>query len=150
MLYLWFYEMPAASAHIELQSFIKPPPGVEVYDTPILIFWIDAEGILCSIGKPVPHTLEPMKETVAILKKVLNGKIVCSLADNTHSQYVSKTVREYVAQEMPHLYKAVASISRSYLGKTIVNFYLVLKPPPFPMRMFNSEDQARNWLRQYL
>ena len=112
--------------------------------------WFDKDGILCSNGKNVPHDLKAMRESVAILKKVLNGKIVCTLADNTNSQPVSKEVRDYLDTELHLIYKAIASVSSSMLGKTIVNLYLTLKPPPFPMKMFNSESQAREWLKQYL
>ena len=129
---------------------MKIPDNAQVFDSPLLVFWFDENGILCSNSKPVPHTLSTMKETAEMIKKILKGKKVCTVADNTNSQPINKEIRDYLGKELPNIYKAIASISNSVLGKTIVNFYFKLKPPPFPTRIFNTEKEAKEWIKQYL
>src|SRR5687767_3978263 len=112
---------------------MKQPENTEIFESPLITFWFDEDGILYSNSKPVPATLEAMKESVAIVKKVLNGRKVCTIADNTNSKPPDKVVRDYLATEVSHLSKAIASVSDSPVGKIVVNLYLTLRPPPFPM-----------------
>jgi hypothetical protein len=129
---------------------MQPPKDAKVYDTPSSIFWFE-DGILYSISKKVPpQTLEETIAAVEEFKKITKGEKFCMLADVTNSAETTKEVRDYAAVELPKLVKAVAMISGSALGKMLANLFFSLKSQPYPVKMFNDENEAKKWLKQYL
>lgn len=128
-----------------------PPPNTKVYEFPASTIWFDENGILCSIAKKVPpETVEEVKKTVAELAKITDGKKVCLLSDNTDSPPANKEMRDYLAEIIPEIVKAVAIISRSAVGKMAANLFFSIKKQPFPIKMFTDETEAREWLKHYL
>ena len=83
-------------------------------------------------------------------KKITKWKKVCLLIDTTNSTPSSKEVRDYAAEIFPELVKAIAMVSKSALGRMIANLFFGLKPPPYPVKMFSEEAEAKEWLKQYL
>src|SRR5688572_16878355 len=98
---------------------MKPPTDKEVYDKQGAIFWMDDDGILNAIGKNVPRTLNMMKANGEFLKTLLNGRKVCCLYDNSSSGSMDDESRSYVKKEMENLYKAVAIVTHSSIGKML-------------------------------
>ena len=127
------------------------PENIELFHFPTSTMWFDENGILCSIAKKVPQqTLEEAKETMIDFIKITGGKKVCLLSDSTDSAPVNKEMRDYVAEVLPNVAKAVAIISRSAVGKMAANLFFSLKKQPYPVKMFNDEAEAKEWLMQYL
>jgi hypothetical protein len=127
------------------------PENTEVFDFPTSYMWFDENGILCSIGKKVPQqTIEEAKQSLEEFKKITGGKKVCMLSDSTDSAPVNKEMRDYVADVLPAIVKAVAIISRSAVGKMTANLFFSIKKQPYPIKMFNDETEAKEWLKQYL
>lgn len=113
--------------------------------------WFDEIGILCSIAKKVPaQTVKEAKQTMEEFKKITGGKKVCMLSDSTDSAPISKEMRDYVAEVLPDIALAVAIISRSAVGKMVANLFFSIKKQPYPVKMFNDEGEAKEWLKQYL
>ena len=137
---------------LQTSEFImKIPENVEVSELPTSTTWIDENGICCSISKKhPPQTLEETKKGVEEFKKITKGKKVCLLIDTTNSTPSSKEVRDYAAEIFPDLVKAIAMVSKSALGRMIANLFFGLKPPPYPVKMFSEETEAKEWLKQYL
>jgi hypothetical protein len=79
-----------------------------------------------------------------------NGKTFCILADVTFSTPNDKTTREFVAIELPKIVVALAMVSASPLGRMVANLFFSLKPTPYPAKMFSTENEATEWLQQYL
>jgi hypothetical protein len=130
---------------------MEPPKNVEVIDWPTSTMWFDEEGILYSKSKKAPpQTLEEAKRSIERFKKITGGKKVCMLADISNSAPTNKENRDWAAQEMPNLVKAIAMISTSAMGRMVANLFFGLKPPPYPSKMFSSEKEAKEWLKQYL
>lgn len=132
---------------------MEVPTDREVFDRPSSTMWFDDDGILCSLSKknPPPQTLENVKENVEWIKKLLNGKKVCMLSENKYpGTQPSKEVRQYAAEEIPKITKALAFIAHSPLSKMIANLFFALYPPNYPVKMFDNEQAAREWLKQYL
>jgi hypothetical protein len=128
-----------------------PPKNAVVTETPTSTFWIDEKGIFCSISKKgIPQTLEEAKKRIDLLRKLLGGKKVCMLLDVTHSGETTKEIQDLAAEELPKLVKAMAILSDSALGRMIVNLFFNIKEQPYPTKMFNDEQVAREWLEQYL
>ncbi|MEQ8471077.1 MAG: hypothetical protein RIC35_07825 [Marinoscillum sp.] len=113
--------------------------------------WFDESGILCSIAKKVPaQTVEQAKETMVEFRKLTGGKKICLLSDSTDSPPANKELRDYAAEVIPEIAKAVAIISRSAVGKMAANLFFSIKKQPYPVKMFNDEAEAKEWLKQYL
>lgn len=128
-----------------------PPKNVKVIDFPSSSMWFDEHGILCSVAKKVPsQTVEEAKKTMEELRKLTGGKKICLLSDSTDSPPLNKEMRDYVAQVIPEIVKAVAVISRSAVGKMAANLFFSIKKQPYPVKMFNEEAEAKEWLKQYL
>jgi hypothetical protein len=127
------------------------PQNITTIDWPTSILWFDENGILCAISKKSPpQTLEETKKSIEEFYLITKGKKVCLLLDITNSNPASKEVRDYVANEMPKITKALAMVSNSPLGKMIANLFFGLKPPPYPTKMFTNEQEAKEWLKKYL
>lgn len=130
---------------------MQVPANTKVIEFPTSTIWFDEDGILCSIAKKVPQqSLEDAKETMAELRKIINGKKVCMLSDSTFSAPTNKQIRDYAAEVIPEIAKAVAIISRSAVGKMTANLFFSIKKQPYPVRMFDDEIEAKEWLKQYL
>ncbi|CAN5252588.1 hypothetical protein BH09BAC3_BH09BAC3_19570 [soil metagenome] len=88
-----------------------PPENSKVIDFPTSTMWFDENGILCSIAKKVPQqTVDEAKKSMEEFRKVTGGKKVCLLSDNTDSPPANKELRDYAADVIPEIAKAVAFI----------------------------------------
>jgi hypothetical protein len=130
---------------------LTAPPNAKVIELPTSTIWLDDEGILRSISKKAPkQTLEQTRNSLEILKKYINNQKVCMLLDVTNSSEAPREVRDFAAQALPEIAKAIAMISQSALGKMLANLFFSLKSHPYPVKIFNNENEALQWLRQYL
>jgi transposase len=63
----------------------------------------------------------------------------------------SKDAREYIASdEVSEILKADALVITGLALRIIGNGYLKINKPKRPTRLFNSETEAINWLKQYI
>ena len=130
---------------------MEPPKNAELVETRTSISWLEDNGILCSISKKAPEpTVEESKRDIEDFKRRYGNQKFCMLMDITHSTPSSKEMRDWAAEELPKLVKAIAMISNSPLGRMVANLFFGLKPPPYPTKMFSNEHDAREWLKQYL
>lgn len=73
------------------------------------------------------------------------------LVDMTQISGINKQARDYhSSDESSGYFSAVALLVKSPLSRMIGNFFSGLNKPNYPMRMFNSEEQALAWLRTFL
>ncbi len=75
---------------------------------------------------------------------------ICTLQDITKTQLMTSEVNKYIINKHPKYIKAMALISDSSIGSKTGDFYTRIKPPVFPMQMFNNKENAIHWLKQYL
>jgi hypothetical protein len=129
---------------------MKIPEGIQRYEHLIATFWFDDDGILHSVSKPAPRTTEVMQEYVVFVKKMLNNQKVCILTDITHASPMDKETRQYISAELTNMFKAMAILSDSSIGKMIGNIFLNLNTLPFPTKMFTNEHEAKGWLKKQL
>ncbi len=130
---------------------MQAPENVKVYDWHTSVFWFDEDGIFCVISKKSPaQTLEEAKKDIENLMEIIGQKKVCMLVDATNSTESTKELRDYAAVEFPKFIKAMAIVSNSALGKMLANLFFNIKSQPYPTKMFNDENEAREWLKQYL
>ena len=115
------------------------------------ILWYDKSGILC--GKTYPGSSLTMHEiilTVYFLKEELKGKKACLLLDFSNFTSTTKEMREYINKEFSSIAKSVAMISNTPLGRMMANLFFSLKKQPYPTKMFENEEEAKEWLLKYL
>ena len=129
---------------------MRPPNNANIIEFPTSIMWWD-EGILCSVAKKAPQqTVEEVKKTIEEFKKITGGKKVCLLSDSTDSSPANKEMRDFAAEVIPEIVKAIAIISRSAVGKMAANLFFSIKKQSYPVKMFTDENEAKEWLKQYL
>lgn len=128
-----------------------PPKDTKVFELPNSTIWFDEYGILCSVAKKAPQqTLEQAKKTMIEFEKITGGQKVCLLSDNSNSPPVNKEMRDYAAEVIPQIVKAIAIMSNSAVGKMAANLFFSLKKQPYPVKFFDDEKEAKQWLKQYL
>lgn len=129
---------------------MERPLDAEIFETEINTMWFEESGILCSIEKPVTLTVENFSTAFAVMQRITKGKRFCLMNDLQTVSAPDKEVRDLITRLMLTAVIAQALITPSMFSKMIANIYLALKKQPFPIRMFNTEREARVWLKQFL
>jgi hypothetical protein len=133
---------------------LEIPKGAEVHEMTNSTIWFDDEGILYSVprGEQVEFTNEQIDEEMKKFRAIIGDKKVCLIAEThpTNSKQPSKEQREIFAKEIASVTKAIAIITTSSLSKMLTNLFFAFKPPSYPAKMFKTEAEAKDWIRQYL
>lgn len=131
---------------------MKAPDSAQVFDSPNSTYWFDSDGILCVITKQAPELpLEEQKAQMQKLKALIGDKKICMLIDVTHSNRSSSAEsREYNSKEVPKFTNAMAFIISSPLTRMLAYLFFAFTTVPFPIKTFSNEEEARDWLKQYL
>ena len=123
------------------------PDNVKVYEHPLATYWFDENGFLNVISKKAERTIETMTDYFLDIKKVNGGKKVFVISDVTAASPLDKQTRAFVYEEMKENYLALSLISHSPVGRMIGNIIFALSTPVLPIKMFNNEKEAREWLK---
>ena len=130
------------------------PAGAEVIEMPSSTIWFDKEGILYSVSKEPPsggRKMEDIKAEMDRFRQILGPRKVCIiLASNTGTESPPREQRDLISRELNSIAKAIAVISPSPLSRMVANLFFSFKPPAYPMKIFSSQHDARNWIRQYI
>jgi hypothetical protein len=129
---------------------IKPPENTEIHESSSGYWWLK-DDILYSIGKKDAERPTPEDEERQLLefKKIVGDRKVCMILDVTHAKPTGRQDRDRAAVELEKLVKAMAMVSKSPLGRMVVNLFFGLKPPTYPVKMFPTLQEAEEWIRQY-
>lgn len=128
---------------------IKPPDNIETIKGEIADYWYN-EGILYSYSKSVLRTVESIAGNVALVKQITGNKRVPLLIYLSNSPVPDKATRKFSTEKLPEIYTAMAMISKPGLAQLIMKILFRFKPPPIPMRSFTNDEEAREWLQQFL
>jgi hypothetical protein len=126
------------------------PKDRKLFEHTIATFWFDEKGILYSVSKQAPRTLETMKDYIAFVKEMTHHQKVCILTDVSKTGQMDKQTKEYTALELKNVYKAMAIVSDSWLGIMIVNLFFQVTKADYPVKMFSDEKYAKKWLEKHL
>lgn len=128
------------------------PDDTKIIQLSTSAIWLDESGIVCCISKKQKEeqTLKNAMESMAAFSDIVGSEKVCLLIDVTHATQTSREVRAYAAEELPKVVKAIAMLSSSALGKMVANLFFNLKSQPYPVKMFNNEQDAKAWLKKFL
>jgi hypothetical protein len=113
--------------------------------------WLGNDGIVHIINSPgYKVKLEDAKQNVHAAKKFGDKKRPLYV-DITRIESVSKDAREYYASiEAAKRISVCAMVVGSPISKVVGNFFLGLNKPHYPVRLFTSEEEALDWLRNYV
>jgi hypothetical protein len=129
------------------------PTNVQTHELPSSILWIK-DGVVYSspkIGDTKEPTAEQMKKDMHSLKSFVGNEKICLVVEiNPKSRPASRKERDAVAAEIASMVKAMAVITSSPITKMLVNLFFGLKSPAYPVKMFLTEKDATNWVKQYL
>ena len=125
------------------------PTDRQIFEGEIADYYME-DGILVSLSKSPRRTVENIKGNIALVRRITGNKKIPLLIYLSSSPIPDKETRKYVNEQLPHVYSAMAMISKPGLSKFIMNFLFRLKPPPIPMKNFTDETEAKEWLKQYL
>lgn len=129
---------------------MNPPKDVTIYESELATMWLDEEGILYIIAKKAERTPEKQKAQFDFVSKLTKGQKVCAMADISLSASMDKKTREQSAELVPKTFKAMAVLSNSTFARFFANLYMGLIKQSVPVRLFEKEEEALNWLRLFL
>ena len=100
----------------------------------------------------VELNLNNVKQMVDHRLEFLDGRKVPALVDTTGILKVTKEARDYMASpEGSEGILAAAILSRSMFSKFVSNFFIKISliKSPLPIKLFSTEAEALNWLKQF-
>ncbi|MFL5753825.1 MAG: STAS/SEC14 domain-containing protein [Bacteroidia bacterium] len=135
------------------QNVMQIPENVKTYEMTSSILWFDKEGILYSSPKPgIPPemNMEEILKEMEKFREIIGHKKVCMVTESSpNSRPPSKSERDFIAEQINSVTKAMAIITNSPVSRMVANLFFGLKPPPYPVKMFSNEKDAVEWIRQF-
>jgi hypothetical protein len=128
---------------------ITIPADRQIFEGEIATYWFD-DGILVSLSKSVRRTVANISGNVALVKQLTDNKPVPLLIYLTNSPVPDQETRKFSTEQLPVIYSAMAMVSKPGLAKFIMNILFKLKTPPIPMKSFTDEQEAKQWLKQFI
>ena len=127
---------------------MQPRPGTEaVVNLHSDVFWLASPVLAICIKGPCSIDTTDTDAIFAAFDRLGVVTPTALLADIRTLRGVSLGVRHHMASERAARYlSCVALIADNPLTRTIGNFFMRLNRPPFPVRIFDAEDEALRWL----
>lgn len=129
---------------------MMPPKNIPLIKGEIADYWLSDEGILYSFSKSTLRTVKNITENISLVKRITGGKKVPLLIYMSNSPVPDKATRQFSTEQLPNVYKAMAMVSKPGLAKFVMNILFKLKAPPIPMKSFTNDEDAKEWLQQFL
>ncbi|HNP22724.1 MAG TPA: STAS/SEC14 domain-containing protein [Panacibacter sp.] len=124
--------------------------GQRLIEGEIASYMLDHQGILVAYSKSIRRTVENIGRNIQLVKKITGNKKVPLLIHLVNSPMPDKATRDFSAAQLPNVYTAMAMVSKPGLATLIMNLLFKLKPPPIPMKNFSNENEAKEWLKQFI
>lgn len=113
--------------------------------------WIDEQGIVHCVMVEPEETLETARENITSIARLAGGARLPVLVDITDCKKIDLAARKYYAGPEPAVcQRAVALVTSSTVSRVLGNFFLGVNRPRFPVRLFDSQTKALDWLAHYL
>lgn len=124
----------------------------KIYHGKLADFWFDNNGILYAVSKPNSiRTIETLEEDFKLVKKILGHEKVGLILDNSFTKAYDIKMIRFTIREYPKLFKAVAFVPTSPIGKMISSILATLNPGDvMPIEMFNNTPEAEIWIMKHL
>jgi hypothetical protein len=123
----------------------------EVLRTKTAELWIEDDILQCKILPNAEITIDDGKKIMEISMRLSNGKKIPVLADMGSIKSMSRESRVYLSgEEAKKTATALALVTKTPIGKIIGNFLLGLNRPSYPIKMFTSPLEAKQWLKDFI
>ncbi|MFH1682495.1 MAG: STAS/SEC14 domain-containing protein [Candidatus Woesearchaeota archaeon] len=121
------------------------------FKTPITQGWLGEDQVARVFFSPNAQvTLQDAKDHFAACLKASRGERHPVLVDIRNLKSVEHPARKFFADEsFSKFTKASALLVGSPLSKVLGSFFIGLNRPPYPIRIFSSEDEALEWLKKF-
>lgn len=126
------------------------PTDRPIFQGDIATYWFEDDGILVSLSKSTPRTVETIANNVALVKRITNNTRAPLLIYLSRSPVPDRATRAFSTQQLPVVYGAMAMVSERGLSQLIMKMLFRFQQPPIPMKSFTDDETARVWLRQYV
>ena len=126
-------------------------PDKEINELTKFRTWMEHDGIARTVVKPDAEIfLLDAKENTAAVETFYNGKKFPLLVDIRNIKSISTEASEHFSlKDRESVINAYAMILSSSLSRMIGNFFLSFHKPVVPVKLFNHENEALEWLRGY-
>ena len=113
--------------------------------------WMESDGIAHTMVKPDAEIfLQDAKENTAMVETFYNGQKFPLLVDIRNIKSISGEAREhFTLNGRESVVNAYAMILSSSLSRMIGNFFLSFHRPIVPVKLFDREEEALEWLRSF-
>jgi len=121
------------------------------YESEVSYFWFDENNFVCVRQKDVVRTLEKQKKAFELLKSMMscdNQVMLLDFSDCGLVMFDEKT-KEYIAWTIPLLFKAIAIVAKTTLQKVAPTIFLNTMEVTIPVRIFDTEEEGKEWLKQF-
>jgi len=125
------------------------PADRQTWDGEIATYWWE-DGILVSLSKGTKRTVESISKNIALVKQITNNHPVPLLIYLADSPVPDKQTRKFSTEQLPVIYKAMAMVAKPGLSKLIINILFRFKQPPIPMKSFTNNEEAKEWLKEFV
>ena len=128
------------------------PTNCHTYDLTCYWTWMGADGIVRTKVKPQAEvTLKESLENSLVVNDLHTNKKFPLLIDSRLIKSISKEARDHFSiKNRSTNINSFAVIIESPLSRIIGNFFMGLNKPTVPAKLFNNEQDAITWLKQYL
>ena len=129
---------------------MQPSAHTELIPGEIADYRLSPEGILYAYSKSVKRTVELIQRNVVLVKSITGNKPAPLLIYLCDSPVPDKETRAYSTEQLPHIYTAMAMVSKPGLSSLIMTILFRFSKPPIPIKSFTDDKQAREWLLQFV
>jgi len=114
--------------------------------------WLDADGILRIVAKPVSsQNVSDAEENLDAIDLIRQGRKLPALIDLRQAISTEHQGRRlYFQKKVGESVSAAALIVKSPISRVIGGLFLGLNKPPFPVRLFESEEKTLKFLKGFL
>jgi hypothetical protein len=114
-------------------------------------FRMHENDFLCIYVKNSVHTFDKQFLSFRVIERYLQGRKTPLLLDLSAASLIlyKLEAKEHLAEILPKLFSAVAVLAPSTLQKVAPTIFLNTMGEPLPIRIFDTEKEAREWLWHY-
>ncbi len=129
---------------------MEPSPDTRVYETSTSHYWFE-NGVFYLVSKENKNRNTALIQKEAQeLKQKIGEEPVCAIMDISRSTPTSSEERKRSAEQLPLYFKAIAFIISNPVTRMLSHLYLGSAGIKIPVKMFSKEEEALEWLQQYL
>jgi hypothetical protein len=129
------------------QGGVEPPPGVEVVDTGGAWWWVEPDGLAGHRNHADLVTEQHVRDGLRALRALSGGRRVPLVAETGPLGGSERGARDALAgPEAVATIAAMGVVVRTPVARALMNLFVRLSRPPYPIRVFATAAEARAWL----